>query len=358
MASSIRQFRCDDGILVRGDGVHDDTTGIRRAFAAAPGDLVIPTGKYRVTSTVRWDTTAARRVTAEAGAKFVFQPKDDSKACLDMVGAPPSYATKILDGLEFVGPEASDPTTNRAYKVGDHVGLRIRNVAYGTLANLQFSQFGGAGLHIEHGYYWNISHVNAHHNGYGVRCAAANASNFYALMCRYNLYGCENVQSLIGGCIEGNARSGTRYTDLGGRYSLHDVYFEANNLARDVPGEADIWCGDPAGAWMPRVLAISGATTFNSDYRGWKVATHHITGCVMLVITAAVKFFENPWVNFYLHPHSNVTEASAGNAMIEVPNGFRQEVYYGRPEFKMRESPPPKGAPPGAGERQEQGPKK
>ena len=55
-----KEFVCDDGVSVRGDGVHDDTTGIQKAInlflanrdnseAPRSGAVYLPTGVYRIT---------------------------------------------------------------------------------------------------------------------------------------------------------------------------------------------------------------------------------------------------------------------------------------------------------------------
>ena len=60
MGVNVREFVCDDGVSVRSDGVHDDTTGIQAAInlflanrdsADAPksGAVYLPTGVYRIT---------------------------------------------------------------------------------------------------------------------------------------------------------------------------------------------------------------------------------------------------------------------------------------------------------------------
>jgi hypothetical protein len=48
---SVKDFLCSDGLPVAGDGIHDDTTGIRAAVDAA-NSIYFPAGSYRVTSQI------------------------------------------------------------------------------------------------------------------------------------------------------------------------------------------------------------------------------------------------------------------------------------------------------------------
>ena len=65
---SVKNYKCDDGKYVQGDGKHDDTTGIQRAINSLPlntnsekspvrfsngGLLFFPRGLYKVTSTIK-----------------------------------------------------------------------------------------------------------------------------------------------------------------------------------------------------------------------------------------------------------------------------------------------------------------
>ena len=61
MGVNAREFTSDDGVAVRGDGVHDDTTGIQKAInlflanrdnpnAPQSGAVYLPTGVYRITA--------------------------------------------------------------------------------------------------------------------------------------------------------------------------------------------------------------------------------------------------------------------------------------------------------------------
>ena len=47
---NVKSFKCDDGQYVKGDGTHDDTTGIQRALDNAEGTLYFPQGNYKITS--------------------------------------------------------------------------------------------------------------------------------------------------------------------------------------------------------------------------------------------------------------------------------------------------------------------
>jgi hypothetical protein len=49
--SNVKMFKCLDGEYVKGDGIHDDTTGIQLAMDTANGALLFPPGTYKVTGT-------------------------------------------------------------------------------------------------------------------------------------------------------------------------------------------------------------------------------------------------------------------------------------------------------------------
>lgn len=58
---SVKDFLCDDGQFVKGDGVHDDTTGIQKAINAACSALSVftrivrfPRGDYLITAQLAW----------------------------------------------------------------------------------------------------------------------------------------------------------------------------------------------------------------------------------------------------------------------------------------------------------------
>ncbi len=54
ITNSVKKFKCDDNQYVKGDGVHDDTTGIQNAIDSLNtvdgGVLLLPTGTYMVSS--------------------------------------------------------------------------------------------------------------------------------------------------------------------------------------------------------------------------------------------------------------------------------------------------------------------
>jgi len=357
----------------KGDNKTDDTKAIQRAVdaASAKGDeVLLPAGTYRVTGTIKLDGAKAWALRGHPGTHIRFDPPAAAVTDFTKRGVllaaisirpptsngPDSIATKLIDCITFLGPRQYAPPIAANYKPGIVTAIDARHTTRGTLRDVKIVGFTGPGLYMEHCYRWQIYNLMCRYNDWGVRCAGVNGTSFHGLEVMYNLYGCENIQSFIGGLVEGNQRSGARYTEIGHRYSLHDVWFEQNNLANTVAGEADIWAnsrvdkgdGDAwilprttsAGStWKPVGIAISGATTFhntygsgNSDIR--KVATHNIAGCVALSVSGSVRFFGgNPNHNFHLHPWSQIVDDGAVDPMIGVPNGFSGSVKYASPQF-------------------------
>jgi len=339
---NIKSYVCADGKPVTGDGKHDDTTGIQVALDDASKTLVIPPGVYRITSTLRMSGNRAMVISAEPGAVFQFRPIDGSTTCIELrTNGAPMSVRKAIYGLTLIGPRPQDPPKDPTYQPGKLIGIKMFETQQGELANVRIIGFDGVGLFIDHCYYWSIRNLDVRYNGWGVKCDGANATFFYNLQAQYNVYGYENVQSIMGGAIEGNFKSGGRYTEIGTRYSVHDVWFEQNNLGNSSPGEADIWANDPKGEWAPVVLSLSGCTTFHNTYSApgvdeRAVPTHNIAGCLHLSLSGAVRFFEESrWHNFSMHRMSKITDGSVGDAMADVKNGFDGQVFYARPEFKV-----------------------
>lgn len=338
---SVKSYLCADGKPVMGDGKHDDTTGIQAALNDASKTIIIPPGVYRITSTLKMSGNRALVLSGEPGSVFQFRPIDGSTTCIELTTVGTPVVRKGIYGLTLIGPRPHDPPRDPAHQPGKMIGIKMFETQQGEIANVRIIGFDGAGLWIDHCYYWTIRNLDVRYNGWGVYCDGANATFFYNLQAQYNVYGYENIQSLVGGAIEGNYKSGARYTEIGARYSVHDVWFEQNNSGNSSPGEADIWANDPKGEWKPVVLSISGCTTFHNSYSlpgidERAVATHNIVGCMHLATSGAIRFFyPNKWHSFSMHRMTTIMDGASGNAMIDVTNGFDGPVFYARPEFKV-----------------------
>lgn len=314
----------------RGNGRRDDTDFLQAALDAMDGDeLFIPEGVYVVTRSLNIRSERGWRIKGEPGTVLEW------RGVGPMLSAAADFHTdtiKRIECLTLLGPQKKVAPES----VGLNVGLSLYRSHSTILDGLRIHGFDGAGLKLTESYRCDIRSINAQFNGYGVDCRTANSTTFTQLSATYNIYGTRNVQSMVGGCIEGNSRSGAVYNEVGTRYALHDVWFEQNNLA-NVPGESDILANDPSGDWNPVVLSISGCTTFHNSYSDpatdeRKVPTHNIKGCLHLATSGAIRFFHpNKWHSFAMHPWSTITDGAAGNAMIDVTNGFSGPVNYVRP---------------------------
>jgi hypothetical protein len=155
----------------------------------------------------------------------------------------------------------------------------------------------------------------------------ANATNFYNLQAQYNIYGIQDVQSVIGGSIEGSCRSGARYVRVGG--SLHDVWFEANCLLqkanttnREV--EAHIWANasetfDDAN-WRPVSIAISGNMKFGTPFDE-AMQSYVLAGCMNLSISGVAYIPTQAPPRYHLHPNSRVVDTSVGAHLMDAAIG-------------------------------------
>lgn len=322
------------------DDGRDDTAAIQRALNVAGGNVVrFPDGQYNVSGTLRTPADCDYTLDFDPGAVLVAAGFDGPVLQVTSHTNSLNRYRNVLWNVAIRGKLPGDPIgvgkQHGIYCVGG--GGANGYAAHGLLIkNARVERLSGSGIHLVDVYGANVEGAWVQWNGIGVYCRSANGTTFLGLSAKYNFYGYENIQSLIGGIVEGNMSSGGRYTELGVRYSVHDVWFEQNNL-RNFAGSADIDAGDPAGPWKPVVVSLSGSTTFHNSYSlpgidERTVPTHNITLNGYLTLSGAVRFFyPNKWGGFPVKDGSYVTDSSAGNPMGEVTNGFVGKVNYFRP---------------------------
>lgn len=325
-------------------GAKDATKVLQGLLDRCDGDVFrLPKGRYRTTEPLKTPPDRDMEILCEPGSWIEPEPFDGP---VFQVSSGKDSLARHRCILRNVGIRGKLPTDPKG--IGKQHGIVCVGgggengiAAHGlSIYDARIERLSGHGIHFEHVYGANVYGAWVQWCGVGVWCSATNGTSFYGLSTKYNFYGDENIQSRIGGIVEGNMSDGSRYTEPGGvRYSAHDVWFEQNNL-QSVPGAADINAGDPRGEWKPSVLSLSGCTTFHNSYSiagvdERKVPTHNIKGCLHLATSGAMRFYyPNKWHSFSLHPWSTITDGAAGNAMKDVTNGFDGPVNYGRAETK------------------------
>lgn len=322
------------------DGVRDATAHLNGLLAKCDGDVVkLPKGRYRTTAPLKTPADRNIEILFEPGAWL--EPEAFDGNVLEITSGKDSLARNrvILCSPGIRGKLQGDPTgIGKQHGIVCIGGGGANGIAAHGLSiyDARIERLSGHGIHFEHVYGANVYGAWVQWCGVGVWCNAANGTTFYGLSTKYNFCGYENIQSLIGGIVEGNMADGARFTEVGTRYSVQDVWFEQNNL-QNVPGSADVNAGDPAGPWEPVVVSLGGSTTFHNSYSlpgidERTVPTHNISLNGYLVTSGAIRFFyPNKWFSIVALPGSYIMDNATGNAIKDIPNGVKGPVNYSRP---------------------------
>ncbi len=327
----------------KGNGTADDSAAIQRAFDAgmSTGQPVrFTSGMYRVRKTLNLDSWSSFDISAEPGTVLLFDPLDATQTALLRItgGVTPQYeGQRCIRGLMLKGPKKFNPDS-----IGVNVGLMLDNAHQIDVENVYASGFDRAGVLVKDSYYCNFKSLRTRRNGYGVECAGsdgsgANATHFYGLHAQWNLYGAKDVQSVIGGSCEGNARSGFVYSVHGMRCSIHDCWIESNNTA-NVEGEADV-LGLPIETHKAVGLNISGSTVFIAAYslKNRKVRTHNISGCFLLSLHGITRFFEDASGYGNLNVSGRIVDCTSNTALKDIPGAWARKIEeYLRPGVEGR----------------------
>jgi len=318
-----------------GDGKTDDTAALQRAFSTADGDIVlIPKGTYIVTRTLILDSLKSWTIQGEPGAELKFIPTEGQSICILITGRFFPATRKSIVSLTLTGPN-KDMDFPKA--LGKLVGIKILNAHHGVIDDVLINGFDRAGLEIAGegvdgggAFYWDIRHLNSQNNGYGVLCSGlANATNFYGLRASYNLYGIENVQSIIGGSMEANGRSGARFTNPRVKYAMHDVWMEANIRDVNSRGESEIWANSAEtfadDNWKPISLSLSGSNRLLSRWTEKdRPQTYTLAGCFDLSVSGTLVVEKRDQPRYHLHPKSRVVDCAVGRHLMDPTIGGGQ----------------------------------
>jgi hypothetical protein len=323
------------------DGIVDATAIINSQLAKCRGKVLrFSEGRYRITGPVRTPADCDYEVQWDPGACFEAAPFDGNVFHITSHKDSHARYRNILRSPSIRGTLVPDPQgIGKQHGIVCVGGGGANGIAANGLSiyDARIERLSGHGIHFEHVYGANVYGAWVQWCGKGVHCNAANGTTFYGLSTKYNYVGYENIQALNGGIIEGNMTDGGRYSEVGTRYSVHDVWYEQNNLQNAEAGAADIWAGDPAGPWKPVVVSISGSTTFHNSYStpgidNRTVATHNISLNGYLVTSGAIRFFyPNQYFTIKACPGSYIMDNSATNAIKDMPNGVKGPVNYSRP---------------------------
>lgn len=326
--------------LAKPDDGLDDSAGIQRAIDAAYGKrLVGKSGVYMVAKTLRWEADKDWVVDLDPGAILDFKPVLGPEGynytrCVEVIGKGNSDTRKFIRNLMLRGPQRGVFPKDLGKLVGFYAkwahGLEVQS--------LRIQGFDHSGLNVYHCYRANFQNVDVKFNGWGIYCDGANGTSFGVVSAMYNINGTLNIQSLRGGSIEGNARSGSVFSEIGMRYSVEDVWYEQNVLVDREPTDGEE--GD-IKILAPCVVHLGGSTTFHTPKTKErnKHDAYYITAEARCHIetTGASRYFSSDRPMFNLLRNSTVMDLAAGNAMLDddlLPfQKFTGPVHYFRPSF-------------------------
>ena len=130
----IKSFTCDDGVLVTGDGVHDDTTGIQKAIDTLNGDgiIVLTEGVYLISEFLQLKSNT----TLIGLGKVVIKANSDFNKSVNNCMVDLSNSSNItIENIEFLADGS-----NRSKSIG-HI-MVLSNSHYCNFVDVIFSDTG------------------------------------------------------------------------------------------------------------------------------------------------------------------------------------------------------------------------
>lgn len=112
---SIKSFLCDDGQFVKGDGIHDDTTGIQNAINQSILNgytIYLSKGDYVITDTLLFSYGVAIDWQLPKGFKFIGQNVSNTRIMIKMLNKPALKFLNINNGSMSSGVEVSNFSIN------------------------------------------------------------------------------------------------------------------------------------------------------------------------------------------------------------------------------------------------------
>ena len=130
----IKSFKCDDGVLVTGDGVHDDATGIQKAIDTLNGDgiIVLTEGVYLISEFLQLKSNT----TLIGLGKVVIKAKSDFNKSVNNCMVDLSNSSNVtIENIEFLADGS-----NRSKSIG-HI-MVLSNSHYCNFVDVIFSDTG------------------------------------------------------------------------------------------------------------------------------------------------------------------------------------------------------------------------
>lgn len=150
---NVKGFLCDDGQYVIGDGIHDDTTGIKRAIDYVCSNnhsaLFFPTGSYKITDTLHI-TTSIRIIGTKGkqyrnGSYIIYYGNDVAIKCYSL-NTNSEYQEFWGVMIENISVLRSGWTNDGAYGTGG-IGIQMIRASESQLINVTIEGF-RIGLHL------------------------------------------------------------------------------------------------------------------------------------------------------------------------------------------------------------------
>ena len=224
---NVREFVCDDGVSVRGDGVHDDTTGIQAAInlflanrenptAPRSGAVYLPTGTYRITAPLTLPSGVmlvgdgsgtAIMYTGSGGVAVRF---DDPTGTVTNAGV--ENLGIGADNAGGIGAAAGVTVSNS--RISDVVlnvsgwGIDLRDLRDSSVSNVHQKQLGAGAVRIDA----TRSRIHAVNTEFGVRAGFNADPAIVVVRGNYNsITGCV-IEGVPGGSAHAYYASGTGLT--------------------------------------------------------------------------------------------------------------------------------------------------
>lgn len=120
---SVKSFLCDDGEFVKGDGVHDDTTGIKKALENYT-NIRIPVGNYLITSPLKLKPSL--NLCGEGSTSSFILDLKENEYCLE--NAETNLTRFQINNLRFVAKDGSNTNVGAISFERAMRGCVIRNI--------------------------------------------------------------------------------------------------------------------------------------------------------------------------------------------------------------------------------------
>lgn len=216
IAVNIKSILCDDGEYVKGDGTHDDTTGIQRALDTKK-NIYIPIGNYLVSDTLNYYT---KQEIKGAG--------DGSNIISSIIGKPVMTNSEPFFNTNFESfrIQGNGEESNGIEMLNGYEHFYMKNVSIvetgGDLLHLvNVYGLSSSGLHL-------IGSVNTKN---GIYSNGGNGNSYRDILIKTCDIGFKNIFSysntLDNAIIEANRGSGI-YTEYLNNFNIINSYFEGN----------------------------------------------------------------------------------------------------------------------------------